>query len=214
MKANKATVRARVDDILRVILDGAEPFQIRQYVSEMEGKGEPPWTVPEGGKPLSERQIRRYCDRADDLLAEAQRTNRKRLIRRHVGKLRNLFARAVNKGDERTALAALAAETKLLRLDEDEVSRQIQELRRELEALKRAQDDSDRDPPGAGGPAPEPGAPSGDLQPAAAPAESGRSGSAGGGGIPAGPLAGGTSEGSTDPGATLCFPTKRQIADG
>ena len=73
MKADKATIRARVDDILRVILDGAQPWDIRQYVSQRQAAGEPPWTIPEGGNPLSERQIRRYCDIADRWMARASR---------------------------------------------------------------------------------------------------------------------------------------------
>jgi hypothetical protein len=107
MKATAATIRARVDDILRILLDGAQSWDVRQYVAEKEAAGEPPWTVPEGGKPLSERQLRRYCDRADKLISESCRTNRKRLIRRHLAQRRNLYARALNKGDERTALAVL-----------------------------------------------------------------------------------------------------------
>ena len=46
---------------------------MRRYVAEMEAKGKPPWTVPEGGKPLSERQIRNYVAAADKLIAESSR---------------------------------------------------------------------------------------------------------------------------------------------
>jgi hypothetical protein len=105
MKATAATIRARVDGILGVMLDGAMPFQVRQFVAEREAAGEAPWMIPEGGKPLSERQIRRYCDQADALTAEANRTNRKKRLRRHVARRHQLYARAVNAGDYRTALA-------------------------------------------------------------------------------------------------------------
>jgi hypothetical protein len=107
MKASKATVRARVEDLARVILDGATPWQIRQYVSEQEAAGAPPWTRPEGHKGLSARQIQRYCDRADGLLAESCVADREKLLRQHVARRQGLYARAVNKGDERSALAAL-----------------------------------------------------------------------------------------------------------
>jgi hypothetical protein len=116
MKATAATARARVDDLLQVILDGAAPFQIRQYVAEKEQAGEPPWAIPEGGKPLSERQLRRYVGRAERLLEESCRTGRQKLLRRHLAQRRNLFARALSKGDERTALAALRDEAELLGL--------------------------------------------------------------------------------------------------
>jgi hypothetical protein len=107
MKASKATVRARVDDILRVIVDGAEPWQIGPYVAEQEQAGAAPWTVPDGGKPLSRRQIRRYVSWAERLMAASPRTDREKLLRKHEAQRRNLYARAVNKGDERTALAVL-----------------------------------------------------------------------------------------------------------
>jgi hypothetical protein len=107
MKASKATTRARVEDILRVLNDGATCWQMRQYVAQMEQKGESPWTIPEGGKALSERQIRRYVAAADKVIAEDNRTHRAKRRRRHVAKLQSLYARCVNKGDERTARAVL-----------------------------------------------------------------------------------------------------------
>jgi hypothetical protein len=151
MKASKATAQARVDDVLRIILDGAEPWDIRQYVSEKEAGGEPPWAVPEGGKPLGERQLRRYCRRAEQMMADAGRTNRKRLLRKHAAQRRNLYARALNKGDERTALAVLRDLAELQGLYGSEVARQVEELRKELDALQRASHDDDGDPPAADG---------------------------------------------------------------
>jgi hypothetical protein len=133
MKATAATIRARVEDVLRILLDGAQPWDIRQYVSGREAAGAPPWAVPQGSKPLSERQIRRYCDQADRLIAESCRTHRKQLLRRHLAQRRNLLARALNIGDLRTALAVLDSLAKLLALfpSEDEA------LRREAEALRK-----------------------------------------------------------------------------
>src|SRR5262245_5408513 len=115
-KASKATVQARVEDILRVLLDGAQPWDVRQYVSEKETAGEEPWKLAEGQRPLSERQLRRYVVRAEKLLAESCRTSRKKLLRRHLAQRRALFARAVNQGDVRAALAVADSEAKLLDL--------------------------------------------------------------------------------------------------
>ncbi len=42
MKATRTTIRARVDAVLAVMLDGAMPFQVRQYVAEKEAAGEAP----------------------------------------------------------------------------------------------------------------------------------------------------------------------------
>jgi hypothetical protein len=106
-RATSATLQQRIQAVLQIRLDGAEGWDVRQFVAEKEAAGEVPWTIPEGGKPLSERQIRRYVEQADDLIAESCRTSRKQLIRRHLAQRRSLYARAVQAGDIRTALAVL-----------------------------------------------------------------------------------------------------------
>jgi hypothetical protein len=113
MKATNPIIKLRVEDVLRIRLDGAEGWDVRRYVAEKEAAGEAPWTVAEGGKPLSERQIRNYVTAADELISESCRQSRKKLLRRHLAQRRNLYARAVNKGDERTALAILRDLAKL-----------------------------------------------------------------------------------------------------
>jgi hypothetical protein len=138
MKATRATIRARVEDLARVICDGAMPFQIRRYVADAEAAGEPPWAVPEGGKGVSKRTVERYVAQADRLLAEENATHRKRRRRRHLAKLQNLFARCVQKGDERTARAVLHDLAEIEGLLGDETARQIEELRRQVEELGRA----------------------------------------------------------------------------
>jgi hypothetical protein len=132
MKATAAKIRARVEDILRIILDGREPWDIRQYVSDQEAAGAAPWTIPEGGKPLSERQLRRYCDKAEALIAEVVRTNRKNLLQWHLAQRRRLFRMAVAADDLRAALAVLDSEAKLAGLWDFEVREAIDSLRREM----------------------------------------------------------------------------------
>jgi hypothetical protein len=107
MRATDPIIRQRIEDVLRIRLDGAEGWDVRRYVAKQEAVGAAPWTVPEGGKPLSERQKRNYVTAADKLIDESCRQSRKKLLRRHLAQRRNLYARAVNKGDERTALAVL-----------------------------------------------------------------------------------------------------------
>jgi hypothetical protein len=157
MKATAATIRARVEDLLRLLLDGAQPWDIRHYVSGREAAGAPPWAVPQGGKPLSERQIRRYCDQADRLIAESCRTHRKQLLRRHLAQRRNLLARALNTGDLRTALAVLDSLAKLLALfpsEDDALRREAEALRKQLGALKEGNGGggNSKAAEGAGGP--------------------------------------------------------------
>jgi hypothetical protein len=113
MKASSSTIRARVEAVLTLLLDGAELWDVRQYVSEKQSAAEAPWMIPEGGKALSERQIRRYCERAEDLIQEAQRTNRRKLIRRHLARHWRLYAKSVGAGDYRAALACLRDEAEL-----------------------------------------------------------------------------------------------------
>jgi hypothetical protein len=193
-KAAKGTVEARVADVLRVRLDGGQFFQIREYVREMEAKGEAPWAVPEGGKPLSDSQLRRYSRRADSAMAEASRASRGKLFREHVSRRLNLYARAINKGDERTALAVLRDLAELQGLYGDELTRQLEDLRQRVERLTGG-DNGDGGGGACGVANPQPGAgpagggPAGDA--AAGPAEGGPGGDLHGLVDDAGPLADG-----------------------
>jgi hypothetical protein len=132
-RATKTTKRDRVAAVLQVMLDGAQPHQVRQFVAEKTAAEEYPWKVAEGEKPLSERQLRRYMAEADRLIAAGHRTSHRKLLRRHLAMRRNLYARAVNAGDIGTALRIADSEAKLLDLFPSPEA----ELRREVEALKK-----------------------------------------------------------------------------
>jgi hypothetical protein len=116
VRANDAKFAKRVEEFVQIILDGAEAHDLRLYVSEMQAEPDSPWALAEGEKPLSDRQIRRYAAKAEEVIAASCRTSRKRLVRRHLARRRNLYAKAVNSGDLRTALASLSDEAKLLGL--------------------------------------------------------------------------------------------------
>jgi hypothetical protein len=168
MKATKAEIAKRVDEVLRIRLDGAQFHDIVQYGSE---KG---WGV-------GERQIRKYIRRADDLLVERQDKGRRRVIARHIAQRQTLYARAVNAADHRTALAILADEAKLRGLYPD---RDLKELAKLAAAQGRRIEELEgrlarQHTPG---PAPAAGPPAG-------PAGGGDPGRAGGpaGGVPGGP---------------------------
>ncbi len=133
MKATAATVAARVDEILRIRLDGAKWWDIRQYVAEREAEGKPPWTLPEGESGLSERQIRNYCRAADDLIAQEGREKRRQLRHNRKAKLDALYSRCVNAGDFRSALAVLRELNSMDGLYPDPA----EDLRKEVESLKR-----------------------------------------------------------------------------
>jgi hypothetical protein len=106
-------MQARLDEILRIRLDGAEFWDMREYVREKETEAGSAWELAPEQKPLSDGQLRRYLTRIDALIAESCRASRKRLLRRHFAQRRNLYAKAVSAGDYRTALAVLRDEAEL-----------------------------------------------------------------------------------------------------
>jgi len=112
-KPTKAQVEARVHEILRIRLDGAEFWDVREYVREKEQEEGSPWELAQGQKPLSDSQLWRYIARADREVTASCRASRKKLVRRHLAQRRNLFAKAVSAGDYRAALAAAESEAKL-----------------------------------------------------------------------------------------------------
>jgi hypothetical protein len=107
-RATKQQVEARTRDILRVLLDGAEPgWDLCEFVREQEQQEGSNWYVGQGEKPLSYSQIRRYAARAEELIRESCRTSRKKLLRQHAAMRRSLYAKAVSQGDVRAAASVL-----------------------------------------------------------------------------------------------------------
>jgi hypothetical protein len=115
-RANKATVQRRVEEVLRIRLDGAEFWDVREYAREKEAETGSVWELPEGGKPLSDGQLWRYIGQADKLIASSCRASGKKLLRNHLAQRRNLYAKAVAAGDYRTALTIKKDEAELLGL--------------------------------------------------------------------------------------------------
>jgi hypothetical protein len=99
-KADRATIAQRIEEVLRIRLDGAQFHDIVQYAAE-------------NGWGVNERQLWTYVRRADDLLVEGQEKKRKRVVAVHLARRETLYARCVNAADHRTALAVLADLAKL-----------------------------------------------------------------------------------------------------
>ena len=99
-KATSAEVSQRVEEVLRIRLDGAQFHDIVQYASERA------WGV-------SERQLWNYVRKADELLAARRDKRRGRTLALHFARREALYARAVNAADYRTALAVLSDLAKL-----------------------------------------------------------------------------------------------------
>ena len=76
---------------------------IRQYASEQ-------------GWGVSDRQLWRYVEASDTILAETLERDRDKIVNRHVAQRRALYARTISVSDYRTALAVLKDEAELLSL--------------------------------------------------------------------------------------------------
>ena len=153
-KTTEAQVRQRVEELLRIRLDGAELWDCREYVREKVAAKDPIW----GEKLLSDSQIYRYLARVDSQIAQACREKRPKLLRLHLAKRRSLYARAVNVGDLRTALAVLRDEAELAALypkPEDELRKELEDLKQQLAELERHGDGI----PAGGNRSPQTGAP-------------------------------------------------------
>lgn len=99
-KADKATVIKRTNEVLKLLLAGAEFEDIRQYASDK-------------GWQLCYRQIRRYLEWAYKRLAKATHRDQEQLLGRHLMQRRALYARALKTNDIRTALNVLRDEASL-----------------------------------------------------------------------------------------------------
>ncbi len=91
-KSTKATVAQRVEDVLTLRLAGAAFVQIRQYASE-------------NGWGVGDRQLWRYIQSSDDLLAADLEPDRRKNLALHLAQRRLLYNRALETGDFRTCLA-------------------------------------------------------------------------------------------------------------
>jgi hypothetical protein len=114
-KSEAAEVARRVEEVLRIRLDGAQFHDVVQYAAEK-------------GWDLKDRQIRNYVRRADELLVDRMDQGRREVVARHLAQRQSLFARAVNAADYRTALAVLADEAKLRGLYDNEELRELLRL--------------------------------------------------------------------------------------
>lgn len=134
-KADTAEAARRVEEVLRIRLDGAQYHDVVQYAAE---KG---WN-------LKERQLREYIARADELLVERLEKKRKPVIARHIAQRQALFARAVNAADLRTALAILDSECKLRGLFPEAGVKELLKLVASQEERLRKMEASDAAPGG------------------------------------------------------------------
>jgi hypothetical protein len=149
-QAIRAVIEQRVADILRVILDGAQSWDVWQYVSDQNKAQEAPWDTP---KPISRRQIQRYMAMATKLIASDCRISRTRLLQRHLARRGMLYARTVASGDYRVALSVLQDLAKLEDLYPDQrialLGQRVEELEKSNAGFSAAISQSGRKAPGS-----------------------------------------------------------------
>jgi hypothetical protein len=109
-KSSESTVKARVEEILGLILGGAEWRDLVLYAASTdEETGKEDWRI-------HARQLRNYVNRAYSLLNATVEKDRPKLFNRHLAQRRKLFAMACQTGDYSTALRVVDSEAKLLGL--------------------------------------------------------------------------------------------------
>src|SRR5262245_26712921 len=136
-RPSKAQIEQRVAEVLAIRLAGAQLWDVREYVREKEAEDGSPWRLAEGQKPLSDSQLYRYIAKADKLLLSNCRASRRKMIRRHQARREYLYGLAVNQGDIRAALACLDSDAKLRGLFDDELTRQLDEMQRQIAEIRR-----------------------------------------------------------------------------
>jgi hypothetical protein len=109
MKATPQTIdirQRRIQAVLQIRLDGAELWDVRDFIAEKEQAGEDPWTIGDGGTALNAAQINLIVKAADTRIAQSSPGDPPE-VARHKAKLRNLYARSIQVGDVRTARSIL-----------------------------------------------------------------------------------------------------------
>src|ERR1700722_14452532 len=106
-KADKALAARRTEEILRIRLDGAQWWDVVQFIREKQGEPGSLWHLQDSEKPLSEGMIRKYQERADQMMMTSFEKSRKRRFRQSFAKRDALFARAVAANELSVALAIL-----------------------------------------------------------------------------------------------------------
>jgi hypothetical protein len=102
-RATKAEVIKRVEEIFSIRQAGAGFHDVREWAVAQK------WGV-------SDSQLYKYMQSAADLMSESLEKDRPKLLDLHVARRRLLFARCIESGDWRAALAVIDSEARLLGL--------------------------------------------------------------------------------------------------
>lgn len=111
VKTDDATIAIRVQEVLALLVAGATRMDVLRYASSPSKPGEQGTARPWG---LTNRQVDTYIYRAHKLIEAQAEKDRGRLLRLHMTQRQDLYARAVNSGDVRAALAVVKDVDELL----------------------------------------------------------------------------------------------------
>jgi hypothetical protein len=146
--ASSAEVQQRVTQVLRLRLNGAQWHDLQEFARApvCEAREGPPWDV-------GDVQLRAYITASNKLLAEAASGERRPIYQLHLAQRQALYARAIDTGDLRTALAILKDEAELRGLYENEalaaLETAVAELKARLDGTGNAAQGPDRRPDAA-----------------------------------------------------------------
>src|SRR5262249_13567558 len=104
-RASKAQMLLRRTEIWRIRRDRASVVDVAEYVGEQEQAGASPWQLSEGEAPLSRRQIERIVQRVDAMIAVSTKERRRQSLVKQLARREHMYAKAMNAGDIRAALA-------------------------------------------------------------------------------------------------------------
>jgi hypothetical protein len=152
-KTDKALAERRVNELLSIVLDGAQGFNVFQYVRRKEQEPESAWFVAQDASPLSDAMIRKYLTRAYKAMESAHEKSRGKQRRRHIAKLNYVYAIALRTGElsvARATLKDLAEVERLLPSPADEIQKQIDELKRQIREEKENNGNAGNSQAGAG----------------------------------------------------------------
>src|SRR5262249_45881590 len=106
LKATREQIRQRVALIMKIRLLGAGLADIQEFCKQEDPETGRPWKV-------SRRTVYRYIEASEKLIAHEAKRNPEKHFTEHLARRRMMYARAMEQGDIRTALAVAQDEARL-----------------------------------------------------------------------------------------------------
>ncbi|MBX9681419.1 MAG: hypothetical protein K2X38_21910 [Gemmataceae bacterium] len=105
------------------MLDGAATWDVCEFVAQEEKNPESPWFMQSGEQPRGYAAVMKVLRQAKAVIAAEGIGDREQLLQLHIAKRQAVYAKALEQGDMRAALACLDSEAKILGLFPKEQAR-------------------------------------------------------------------------------------------